>query len=704
VAPGLAGDALWVPAGQTVSVAGFSLSGGLIYIGRELPSVSNGAPDPALIDPGLPVDVRALDPSGARMGYWPSYSDIDPGCRATYLQWLANGRHQPDAYIGYVFLYFYGLERRLLVDAEHSAAAWHERDALIGEVRRLLSIYGRNYSFRGYAQGLLAVTASAGAERRYLSPPPPGRDDGILPFELQFGLGQLAADSRPLPVDWALAWLRSHPEVWLRTPATRCPAEFNEVFARRYRDRFGDGLRLQPGAQALDRTYQPASAAIPPQHGRGRPAVPDVSGLGPPLELLRGIADEACTDLDAYSRYIGRHPDGAGTAAALALLPPGLERPGDAATQALLAWVRGSLSASDFAEATTAEFLARWPAAAPGSRPARADALALAGFLDLHGLGMEPDVRFGGRVPSGQARVVLFRRAATVVSEPSDGYPAAVTLMQLGAAVASADGQVAALEQDLLERRVAAAFSLAEDERRRLRAHLMRVIADPPTLASLHKRAAQLAPDQREEAGDLLVAVAGADGNIDPAETRLLNRMFDTLGLDKAGVPGPVRDSGGDPLTRVRMAGRPASGYALPPPASPEPAVRPGAVVLDPRLVAVRLAESDRAASYLAEIFTDDEPETTAAARLPPVTAGDSGSAANNAGLDAPHSALLRQLAGQLSWDRGDLDRVAASLGLMPGAALEILNDAALDAVGEPVCEGTDPVEINSYALEEMLR
>jgi uncharacterized tellurite resistance protein B-like protein len=462
-------------------------------------------------------------------------------------------------------------------------------------------------------------------------------------------------------------------------------------------------MRLQPGAQVLSQAYRPASAAIPPQYERAGPAVPDVSGLGPPLELLRGVADAACTDLDAYSRYLGRHPDGAGTAAALALLPRDIERPADAATQALLAWVRDSLGASDFAEVAAAEFLTRWPAAAPNSRPARSDAVLLARFLDRHGLGMEPDVRFGGRVPAGQGRVVLFRRAAAAAGEPSTGYAAAVTLMQLGAAVASADGQVAALEQDLLERRVAGTFSLPEDERRRLRAHLARVIADPPTLASLRKRAAQLAPDQRQEAGGLLVAVAGADGNIEPAEARLLNRMFDTLGLDKAGLPSAVRDPGGDTLTRVRMAGSSASGFAIPPPAPPEPAVRPAAVVLDPRLVAARLAESDRAASYLAEIFADDEPETAAAPGPGPVTAGDLGNAASS-GLDAKHRALLRQLADQASWDRGDLDRVADGLGLMPGAALEMLNDAALDAVGEPVCEGTDPVEINSYALEEMLR
>jgi uncharacterized tellurite resistance protein B-like protein len=404
---------------------------------------------------------------------------------------------------------------------------------------------------------------------------------------------------------------------------------------------------------------------------------------------------------DAYSRYLGRHPGDAGTAAALALLPAGIERPADAATQALLDWAGHSLGASDYAEVATAEFLARWPAAGSGARPGRSDALLLARFLERHGLGLEPDVRFGGRVPSGRAPVVLFRRAPRMVSGPGDGYAAAVTLTQLGAAVASADGQVAVAEQDLLERRVVAAFGLAGDERRRLRAHLMRVLADPPTLASLRKRAALLTAEQRREAGDLLVAVAGVDGTVDPAETSLLNRIFDTLGLDRADVPAPSHGPAADTLTQVRTAGTAASGYAIPAPASPKPGARTTAVVLDAQLIAARLAESARAASYLAEIFADDEPAPAASLAQGSAVPGDRDDAA---GLDASHIALLRQLAGQPRWKRGDFDTIAAGLGLLPGAALEMLNEAALDAVGEPVCEGTDPVEINSYALEGTLR
>jgi tellurite resistance protein len=673
----------------------------LIYVGRQLSAVSGGGPDPALIDPGLGIDHRIPDYAGAYMGYWPSYSTIAPACRGAYLQWLAEGRHAPHACIGYVFLYFYGLERRLLVDTQYSAAARSERETLVTEVRRLLGIYGTNGSFRSYAEGLLASVTADDAERRYLSSPPTQRDGGEVPFELRLGLGQLAADARPLPADWALAWLRLHPEGWLRTPATRCPAEFDEVFTCRYQERYGAGLQLEPGSAILSELYRPASAGIPVSHlpaGRG---LPDVANLSAPLAQLREIAGETCNDLDAYSRYLGRHPEGAGTAAALVLLPLGVERPADAATQALFAWADDSLGTSDLVQVTAVDLLTRWSAASPESRPGKSGAALLARVLEGHGLGLEPDVRFGGAAPVSQARMVLFRRATEIVSAPSDEYAAAATLIQLGAAVAGADGRIAAAEQDFLEHRIVQALGLAEDERRRLRAHLLRTLAAPPTSAALRKRVSLVPESQRRSTGDLLVALAASDGNVAPAEMDLLARLFDLLGLERSGAYSQVQALSDETLSRMRIAGDPAPDYSIPQQVPGERSRGVGAIVLDPELIKARVAESARAASYLAEIFTDDDAAEDVAGRSGQDTNVIAESQA--AGLDAAHSVLLRRLADWPSWTRSDFSRAATELGLLPDGALETLNEAAFEAVGEPVCEGSDPIDINHFAIQEML-
>jgi hypothetical protein len=151
-------DTVWVPANQPCEIAGYTISKGMVYVGEYLQSAGGYSdPDPALINPRLKVDRMQPNLAGDGMTYWPSYSGIDPASRAAYLDWLSGDRSDPNTYIGYVFLYFYGLERRALADAINSGAAQSETDAIWGEVNRLLTIYRGNNSFRNYACELMEV-------------------------------------------------------------------------------------------------------------------------------------------------------------------------------------------------------------------------------------------------------------------------------------------------------------------------------------------------------------------------------------------------------------------------------------------------------------------------------------------------------------------------------------------------------------------
>ena len=89
------------------------------------------------------------------MDYWPSYSHLAPASRTAYLDWLEAGR-PGGAYIGYVFLFFYGIERRVLFDAAYLDEARAEIPALIDEVERLIDLYQDNNSFQGYAGNFLS--------------------------------------------------------------------------------------------------------------------------------------------------------------------------------------------------------------------------------------------------------------------------------------------------------------------------------------------------------------------------------------------------------------------------------------------------------------------------------------------------------------------------------------------------------------------
>ena len=100
--------------------------------------------DNCLIDPSLPVGGSA-DTAGQQMNYWPRYGSMSPGSRLAFLNWMASQRNAPDTYIGYVFVYFYALERRAILERSEE-----DRAVIEGELVRLLEIYGGNRSFHRY--------------------------------------------------------------------------------------------------------------------------------------------------------------------------------------------------------------------------------------------------------------------------------------------------------------------------------------------------------------------------------------------------------------------------------------------------------------------------------------------------------------------------------------------------------------------------
>jgi len=133
-----------LPAGASTTVAGRDL-GGMIYVGTPPSLNSYGYRDKcrAYIDPSLSVASVAGDREGRGMPYWPGYSDIGPQYRATYLDWLAKGRSDPSYDPGFMFLYFYGLERRFFVDQSNAEAARQSLGAHVDAIAGLSDVERR---------------------------------------------------------------------------------------------------------------------------------------------------------------------------------------------------------------------------------------------------------------------------------------------------------------------------------------------------------------------------------------------------------------------------------------------------------------------------------------------------------------------------------------------------------------------------------
>lgn len=718
---GSVGKARWYGPDESVQVDHKLRVPGMVYAGKTLSSPRGGT-EPSLVDPSLRIDLKNPDWSGQCLGYWPSYAEITAAGRAAYLSWLVQGRRTPDIPIGYVFLFMYGLERRVLVDIADQPDLAGELAQIRAEMVELLRLYGdSSRSFSGYASQFLDVIdflMLQGPTAAQPQPPALTESRWLVPTSLKVQLGDLAADGKPIPAEWALAWAWFHPEITVRTPATRCPEEFTRLFHIRYEQKYAAGFSVRPGKSWMKLTYRTASSQIG-SVDLSMSHIPDVFARQAPAKKLAALFEEVTTELDSYSRWLGRNPDKAGTLAAASLLPPDLIAEDTGPVHDFRDWVAGKLGESDTALLSGAELFEHWPSGG-AEKLSKPDTVNLATLLANLGAGLEPDIRFGGPTIAAEAPVVLFRSQHGSPHSPTSAYSTALTMVHLAAAVTAADGHVAPAELDHLTAHLESSLQLTIPERTRLQAHLQWLGATEVKLTGLTKRLNGLTEVQKTSLADMLVTLAAADGHIAPAEITTLQKIYKLLGLDGSTVSSKIHAvmaAGTAPATQpvtVRPAGQEDAGYPIPPrPAIPvvPPAKTGGGFALDPTVIQAKMAETLVISDLLTKIFDDESQEPEPASTQPellekpePGLEQQQSSPANTVGgLDPAHSRVVHALAGleRLNWN--EFQDLAALHGLLPEGALDTLNEAAFEASDEPLIEGEETLTINTYALQELL-
>lgn len=673
-------NAKWVTPGETVSIAGRVITGGMIYVGEGMVGSSRrDALDPALITPSARVSSPA-NVSGQGMPYWPSYAAITPYDRAAYLDWLAHGRGSVGTYIGFVFLYFYGLERRALTEASHNR---DELTVIEGEVRRLLMLYGGNSSFHTYAKNFIAALALliGRTPRAFRSE---SEDDQLL------ALGQYAVRELPVPVDVAITLVESNPRLRSKPAATKCPNELNALFRIRYREKFDDGIIPIATSAVIRPTYRPASSGfISPVT---LPVSPIPRAAIRELQKLLDLAEGCAEDLAPYARYVGKH----GTTAEdllsrLALLPAELQGvKASEGAHGLVEVLERELAVSEYAAIEANTVLNAFKAEA-GERVTKTIASSIAAAAQSLGFGFEPDIRFGtGTLKPGE-KVVFFRADENAPFAASPQFSSAVTLLNLAMTVAAADGVITPDEEQLIRIQVEDGISVTSDERRRIRAYVRWMHLQPPKAAGLAARLKKVPPRLRESVARFMISVANIDGTVSPQEHKVLQRATTAMRVDIAIPPVSAARPKDGGLKRARISGPLPQDYKLPPPApSPAPA---GPQSLDMALVEKRIKETADVAALLAGVFSEEE-ESKAALEAPTRDDGP---------LDDAHHKFLDAASARASWPRHELEAVAKNHGLMLSGALETLNEAAFEHTGAPVFEGDDPVEVVEEPAKEML-
>ncbi|MHB1677823.1 MAG: tellurite resistance TerB family protein [Sulfuriferula sp.] len=684
-APAGYGEAKWIPHGQAVTIAGMIIPDGMIYVGINLKSRYGS--DPCQIDPSKSVAASSGNFTERQFGYWPSYSDISATARRAYLNWLAGGRSHPDTDIGYVFLFFYGLERRVIIDASKDSTILADYPDIAQEIRRLLSIYGgKSRSFQGYARGLLDWVSLGPLKNNklYLEPIPELSKTFELPLYIRLALGMAAVDGFPVPKHLACAWSKLDPSIVMRTPAKRCPEYYDKLFELKYTEIFGSGMILPPNRTKLKVIYRPASAGFRGVNNsvltRTFSNVPDVSILTGPLKKLQQVVHAVNNELDPYSRSVAKNVEAKNTLDSLIYLPVALWP--DEIQKAL-----SELKSKVDQGSVTLLFQELLLKLNGNTTLSKEKTVALARVLESVSIGMEPDVLGAAKAPKAEDTVVLFaKRSGNELPRTNSAYQAALLTLQLSSAVAMADGEFSATEMDYLQEQINLWTHLSASHQRRLIAHLNLLKSAPASFAGLKRKFEPLSLSERESIAAFLATVAQSDGEALPAEVDTLKKIYKAIGVDPNKVFSDIHAV--------------ASGTK---PASATTSKEETGFTLNAERIAQLQRESEKVSTLLADIFKEEEPVSSnhpAPESATEIAAVDD--SPRLLGLDESHTALARMLLSRPQWSREDLLDVAADLDLMLDGALEHINEASFDIYDTAFTDGEDPIMINLEIFEKI--
>ena len=636
----------WIPYQQEVEVAGKTLQGGLLYVGETLPAENKTGTDPALINPLLKADFINPDKAAKTVPYWPKYQDLTPGARGAYLTWLAEGKQGRRTPISWVFLFFYGLERKILVDG----AGPQETEEIRAEITRLLEQHGEHPSFSTYARRLLGVMASN--QETYT----PGKQPGVGTKTPQArgllapAIGYYSKHGQGVPSRWAALWAWHNKNIPLRTPATRNPEEFIDLFMALYEKRWPEGLVVPPSRRMLGAEYYPASSGI--RNYRISLGLPDVLDGQGPLSLLAEIAGEATTKLETYSRYLAKNPKARTSAGALMLLPSEI-LPEKARRLKTIKEISKTANTGAGAQVVDAGKIL---AIAEDQKITPAVAAGIARLLEAAGIGVEPDPRLGGPLWEHGEKAVVF--PVFDEQELSEAYEEASIILHLLAAMGAEP--------------VGLGDALEPGQAARLEAHRLWLDSNERKTESLKTRLKKLDQPTRELLGEVALRAGGGSA----AQIDTLVEMFKMLKLDENKIYARIH--GG---AVKAFDGEKIKGYAIP--KKQEQAQK---VVLDEKSLKAKQEETKEVAHLLGAIFQEEE-------EITPV-----------GGLDKGHTELLQILARKEQWERTEVEQICKEIGLMLAGAVERINEETWDKIGdEAIDDEGGTINVNTEIAKEML-
>lgn len=687
-------SSVWVVPGDTVRIGRYTIRGGFFYLGHNLlcPDMGRYVDEPSLVDPKLEY-IRSNERQGRCLCYTENYRygyrDMSLYEKASYLAWLASGRNDHECCPGYVYIYFCGIERRLLVDNRMGMVSRGEFMLLVEELKRLETVYGdcleeMDVSVNDLLSYVIMTNKHGGkglADMQIIN------DNLHLPDLFKFPLALCSATGRPVSPEVALAWVRNHPDCSPEALSRQHERGFDSLFLLGYGKMFGTGLKIRQSStrENLSVSCDPVNNSL---HGiKSTFNIPDASGLCSPLKKLKRLAETCMDELsshDGVASYKSRMKISA--EAGLPLLDNLPTRGSLSAFDRIKDAMKNNVSGS--AELVPIRSLLGYAAESGPRQISAKQALMISEAAQREGLAIAPDIRFHDARPQTAGNLVLLPGGTGKDFTPSEAFKKMMTVLRLVSVIFNGDEDMKSPGVDLLRGEIDENPLLTEAEKHSLHAYLLWRIQAPRSKSGLKNHISRtLNSEEKTAAGRLAIRTTAAVGALSPSAIRRIESIYGLLGLEKHAVSADIHNhlSPERNLTRADAASgaRPGAG-------SPRS--------LNSDLINAYEDETRSVRAVLENVFEDEQnPEGLAVVGATSDSAPSDGA---SSGLDEKNRLLYERLVSRRQWSREEVRKLCGDMELMVEGSIETINDWAFENAGAPLIEVGNRVFVDQEVAE----
>jgi len=692
----------WVGSGQFISVQGFTIQNPLTYWSN------NNYPEASCITAGLKAEKNAqnvLPP----LPYWPQYSALTPAQRGKYLSWMSRGRNDDLDEIGYAFIFFYGLERRAIIDnADH--------EILISEVRRLLSRYPISGSFNSYLNHFIAyVVGSRLADIKNID---------IRKFFPEFdNLDEYSTKivmswhwSNTLPIPWDLCYSLSKTSIgFQRTNIPRkAPELLKQLFRKKFLDQFPEGIPFSSEYDQFQLNYRPASPSLlqyisySGKTGLIEPLIVPIPSLNSPhYNTLKKIWDNCIEELKPAINRLNKS-EGKITKDVYSVLPDALKS--EIPHPELELW-RNFISAKPQSDGVIvlpisdmAQLFGIDKRDALTASQSKTVTLTVRDF----GWFLVPDQTISGTSYKWNDTVAILPKD-NKEKGLSGNFQSAALIFELAYGTAASDENVSDRENEYLHHYIAEKFTLDDFEIKSLKGLQKVLELQPPSLSKIGKRLSKyLNPEQKLALANFLGEIVLLDNKFVKGEQRALKTIFKSLEMETAVsdevikklLIGHIPD---EPVV-VQKQGVTQTGEVI-----PQQEVVPE-FSINKEILKRTKEETEEVQKMLAAVFEQEEEEIVihlepeVKTPKPPVTAETRSiefdlpfPPETLPSLDSKYLLMLHDIMKSNEVSQDDFTILAKKYNLMPRAAFDDINTWADEELGDFLLEENESRIVINY-------